>query len=110
MRASRLEESQVAGISNAALALGTVVLVGCIFTRQRRLFGSAILPETRRFDIAMLTCVAFLVVALTARSVGLAPGLGFAPYLACLLFLLMGAIQVFVRIVFYTSDDGSDDP
>ena len=54
LRASRLEEPQVAAISSALLALATLFLTVFSFARQRSLFGSAILPETRLFDVGLL--------------------------------------------------------
>ncbi len=109
-RAAGLADSSSASLSSALLAVATVVLVGNFFARQRRLVGSVLLPETRLFDFLLMTSATLLVMALSLRSVGFLPQLGFAPYVACLLFFLLGAIQAFVRIVFFANDaDGNRD-
>ncbi len=107
-RAAGLADSASASLSSALLAVATVVLVGHLFSRQRRLFGSVLLPETRLFDFFLITSATLLAMALSLRSVGFLPQLGFAPYVACLLFFLFGAIQGFVRIVFFASYSDGD--
>ncbi len=103
-RAADLQESSVASVSSALFAVALAILLGRGFARQRRQFGSFFLPETRLFDVFAVTSGALLIGALSLRSAGLLPQLGFAPYVAALLFFLFMAIQVFVRIVFFASD------
>ncbi len=107
-RATGLSESSVASVSSALFAVALAIAVGRGLAIQRRHFGSLFLSETRLFDVLGLTSVALLIGALSLRSAGLLPQLGFAPYVAGLLFFLFMAIQVFVRIVFFASDADAD--
>ncbi len=108
-RAAGLADSYAASFSSALFAVATLVVVGDLFARQRRIFGSVLNPDTRLFDWYIITSATLLAVALSLRSVGFLPQLGFAPYVACLLFFLFGAIQVFVRIVFFASYSDGDN-
>ena len=107
-RAADLQESSVASVSSALFAVALAITTARSFARQRRHFGSFFLPETRVFDVLGFTSAALLIGALSLRSAGLLPQLGFSPYVAALLFFLFMAIQVFVRIVFFASDADSD--
>jgi len=108
--AAGLADSSTASLSSALFAVATLMVVGDIFARQRRIFGSVLNPDTRLFDWYIITSATLLAVALSLRSVGFLPRLGFAPYVACLLFFMFGAIQVFVRIVFFASySDGENE-
>ena len=84
------------------MALAILLVRG--LARQRSNFGSLLLPEIRLFDVFMLTSTGLLMVALSLRSAGLVPQLGFAPYISALLFALFLGVQAFVRIVFFASD------
>ncbi len=109
-RAADLADSSTASLSSALFAVTTIMVVGDLFVRQRRIFGNILNPETRLFDWYLITSATLLAIALSLRSVGFLPQLGFAPYVACLLFFMFGAIQVFVRIVFFASySDGEDE-
>ncbi len=103
-RAAGLQESSVASVSSAMFAVALAIVGGRAFARQRVQFGSLFLPETRLFDVCLLTSAALLIGTLSLRSAGLLPQLGFAPYVSALLFSLFGAIQAFVRIVFFARD------
>ncbi len=103
-RAAGLQESSVASVSSAMFAVALAIVGGRAFARQRVQFGSLFLPETRLFDVCLLTSAALLIGTLSLRSAGLLPQLGFAPYVSALLFCLFGAIQAFVRIVFFARD------
>jgi hypothetical protein len=107
-RAAGLLESSVASLSSALFAVAFAILVGRAFARQRRQFGTLFLPETRLFDVFGFASAVLLIGALSLRSAGLLPQLGFAPYVTALLFFLFAAIQVFVRIVFFASDADAD--
>ena len=85
-----------------------VVLMPMTFLRQRRVSGHFLLPGTRVFDLFMIASATLLALALSFRSAGLLPQLGFAPYVACLLFFLLVAVQGFVRIVFFESHADDD--
>ncbi len=102
--AAGLQESSVASVSSALFAVALAILLVRGLARQRSNFGSLLLPEIRLFDVFMLTSTGLLIVALSLRSAGLVPQLGFAPYVSALLFSLFGAIQAFVRIVFFARD------
>ncbi len=103
-RAADLQESSVASVSSALFAVALAILLPRGFARQRRHFGSFFLPETRLFDVLAVTSGALLVGALSLRSADLLPQLGFAPYLASLLSILLVAISMFVRFVFFASE------
>ena len=103
-RAAGLQESSVASVSSALFAVALAILLGRGLSHQRRQFGSLLLPEIRLFDVSMITSVGLLIVALSLRSAGLVPQLGFAPYVSALLFALFLGVQAFVRIVFFASD------
>ncbi len=103
-RAAGLQESSVTSVSSALFALALAILTGLAFARQRRQFGSLILPETRLFDVCLLACAVLLIGSLSLQSAGWVPQLGSAPYVLALLFALFGGIQAFVRIVFFASD------
>ena len=109
-RAAGLADSSSASLSSALLAMTTVAFVAGGLGRQRRLFGTVLLPGTRLYDIFIITSGALLAIALSLRAVGFLPQLGFAPYVACLLFFLLSAIRVFVGIVFFANhDDGNHE-
>ena len=103
-RAAGLQESSVASVSSALFAVGLAILSGRGLARQRRQIGSLLLPEIRLFDVSLLTIMVLLIGALSLRSAGLLPQLGFAPYVSALLFSLFVGVQAFVRIVFFASD------
>ena len=107
-RAADLQESSVASVSSALFAVALAILIGNGFGRQRRQFGRFFLPETRLFDVCGFASGVLLVGALSFRSAGMLSQLGFAPYVAALLFCLFMAIQVFVRLVFFASDADAD--
>ncbi len=94
----------VASVSSALFAVALAILLVRGLARQRSDFGSLLLSEIRLFDVSMLTSTGLLIVALSLRSAGLVPQLGFAPYVSALLFALFVGVQAFVRIVFFASD------
>lgn len=102
---TNLSPAAVVTFTHFALAAASVGILCLIFGRQRKRFGSLILPEARILDSFGLISALALVALLCARALGLFPELGFGPYIACLLFFLLIAIYVFVRIVFFASDD-----
>ena len=108
LRAAGLADSSTASFSSALFAVATLMVVGDLFARQRRIFGNVLNPKTRLFDWYLITSATLLVMALSLRSVGFLPQLGFAPYVTCLLFFLFGAIQVFVRLMFFASYSDSE--
>ena len=104
-RPAQLADATTAAASSGLFAVATVILGGRIFSRQRTYFGGVLLPETRFFDIATIAVSVALAGGLAARTFGLFPQLGFAPYIACLLFFLFVATQAFVRLVFFASEN-----
>ena len=107
-RAAGLAECSTASFSSGLFAAATVVLMPMNFLRQRRVSGHFLLPGTRVFDLFLIASGTLLALALSFRSAGLLPQLGFAPYVACLLFFLLVAVQGFVRIVFFESHADDD--
>ena len=103
-RAAGLQESSVASVSSAMFAVALAILGGRAFARQRVQFGGLFLPETRLFDVCLIASAVLLIGALSLRSAGLVPQLGFSPYVLALLFALFGGVQAFVRIVFFAGD------
>jgi hypothetical protein len=107
-RAAGFDDPEVMSASSFLFAVGGLLVAVDVLLRQHRRLGTVLLPETRVFDIVNIAITTVLVAALFARSAGYLPGLGFAPYIAGLLYALAISIAMFVRIVLFTANDDSD--
>jgi hypothetical protein len=82
------------------LAVTSPLLVGSIYVRQRRLFGSGLIRETLLFDTFVMASAVVVETALIVNCLGLFFEPRFAAYLLGVLFPLAVAVAMFIRAIF----------
>jgi len=88
------------------LAVTSPMLVGSIYVRQRRLFGTGLIRETILFDSFVVVVALLVEAALIVNFLGSLFESHFAAYLTGVLFPLAVAVAMFIRAIF--SADASD--
>ncbi len=106
--ATELGSATTVFVSHLLLATASIGILLLVFVRQKKRFGSWILPESWLFDTTGLSVATCLTALLCVRAAGYLPELGYGPYIAVLFFYLTIAIYVFVRIVFFASNQVLD--
>jgi hypothetical protein len=82
------------------LAVTSPLLVGSIYVRQRRLFGSGLIRETLLFDTFVVASAVVVETALIVNFLGWFFEPRFAAYLLGVLFPLAVAVAMFIRAIF----------
>jgi hypothetical protein len=82
------------------LAITSPLLVGSIYVRQRRLFGTGLIRETLLFDTFVMIMAVVVETALIVNCFGTAFETHFSVYLLGVLFPLGVAVAMFIRAIF----------
>jgi hypothetical protein len=85
---------------SAILAITSPMLVGSIYVRQRRLFGTGLIRETLLFDTFVVIMAVFVEAVLIVNCFGTFFEQHFAAYLLGVLFPLGVAVAMFIRAIF----------
>jgi hypothetical protein len=85
---------------SGVLAVTSPLLVGSIYVRQRRLFGSGLIRETLLFDTFVVASAVVVEIALIVNCLGIFFEPRFAAYLMGVLFPLGVAVAMFIRAIF----------
>jgi len=95
---------------SAILAITSPMLVGSIYVRQRRLFGSGLIRETLLFDTFVVIMAVLVEIALIVNCLSAFFEPRFAAYLLGVLFPLSVAIAMFIRAIFASDANDRDAP
>jgi len=87
-------------IGSGIIAIASPLLVGSIYVRQRRLFGSGLIRETLLFDSFVMIMAALVEITLILNCLGVLFESRFAAYLMGVLFPLGFAVAMFIRAIF----------
>ena len=101
-------EQQTWAIGSGVLALTSPFHVGSIYSRQRRLFGSALLRETLLFDTFVIIVAVGVEAVLILNCLGVLFTPRFSGYLLGILLPLGVAVAMFVRAIFTSNAQGID--
>ena len=82
------------------LAVTSPLLVGSIYVRQQRLFGSGLIRETLLFDTFVMVSAVVVETALILNFLGIFFESHFSAYLLGVLFPLAVAVAMFIRAIF----------
>lgn len=104
LRSSSLSDEIAVSVSSGLLSATALASIIVGLTRQKITTGEQFLPESRTTDLIGAVIALLICLSLGARSVGYFPALGFGPYLGALVYLLLAAIAVFVRTVFFVAE------
>jgi hypothetical protein len=92
------------------LAITSPLLVGSIYVRQRRLFGTGLIRETLLFDTTVIVAAVLVEIALIVNCLGILFASHFAAYLLGVLFPLAVAVAMFIRAIFASDAIERDIP
>ena len=101
-----VESEKIWTLGSGILAVTSPLLVGSIYVRQRRLFGTGLIRETLLFDTFVVIMAALVEIALVVNFLGAEFESHFAAYLLGVLFPLGVAVAMFIRAIF--AADASD--
>ncbi len=101
-----VDSERIWTIGSGILAITSPLLVGSIYVRQRRLFGTGLIRETLLFDTFVVIMAVVVEIALVINFLGLVFESRFAAYLLGVLFPLGVAVAMFIRAIF--AADASD--
>ena len=87
-------------LGSGILAITSPLLVGSIYVRQQRLFGSGLIRETVLFDSFVVFCAIVVEAVLIANCLGIFFKPRFSAYLLGVLFPLGVAVAMFIRAIF----------
>ncbi len=95
-----VDSEKIWALGSGILAITSPLLVGSIYVRQRRLFGSGIIRETLLFDTFVVAIAVLVEIVLIVNCLGVFFEARFAAYLAGVLFPLSVAVAMFIRAIF----------
>ena len=95
---------------SAILAITSPMLVGSIYVRQRRLFGTGLIRETLLFDTLVVIMAIFVESVLIVNCFGSIFEQHFAAYLLGVLFPLGVAVAMFIRAIFAADANDRSTP
>ena len=95
-----VDSEKVWALGSGILAITSPLLVGSIYVRQRRLFGTSLIRETVLFDTFVMVTAALVENALIVNCLGSLFESHFAAYLLGVLFPLAVAVAMFIRAIF----------
>jgi hypothetical protein len=104
-----VDSERIWTLGSGILAITSPLLVGSIYVRQRRLFGTGLIRETLLFDTFVVAVAVVVETALIVNCLGIFFESHFAAYLLGVLFPLSVAVAMFIRAIF-ASDAADRDP
>ena len=105
-----VDSERIWTFGSGILAVTSPLLVGSIYVRQRRLFGSGLIRETLLFDTFVVASAIVVEVALIVNCLGWFFEPRFAAYLLGVLFPLAVAVAMFIRAIFAADAHDRDVP
>ena len=105
-----VDSERIWTFGSGILAVTSPLLVGSIYVRQRRLFGSGLIRETLLFDTFVVASAIVVEVALIVNCLGWFFEPRFAAYLMGVLFPLAVAVAMFIRAIFAADAHDRDVP
>jgi hypothetical protein len=95
-----VDSEKIWALGSGILAITSPLLVGSIYVRQRRLFGTGLIRETLLFDTFVVVMAVLVEIALIVNFLGTLFESRFAAYLLGVLFPLGVAVAMFIRAIF----------
>jgi len=105
-----VNDEKIWALGSGILALTSPFLVGSIYVRQRRLFGSGLIRETLLFDTLVVAMAVLVEIVLIVNFLGVLFESRFAAYLLGVLFPLSVAVAMFIRAIFASDAIDRDPP
>jgi hypothetical protein len=105
-----VDDEKIWALGSGILALTSPFLVGSIYVRQRRLFGSGLIRETLLFDTFVVALAVLVEIVLIVNFLGVFFESRFAAYLLGVLFPLSVAVAMFIRAIFASDAIDRDPP
>lgn len=105
-----VDNEKMWALGSGILALTSPFLVGSIYVRQRRLFGSGLIRETLLFDTFVVAMAVLVEIVLIVNFLGVIFESRFAAYLLGVLFPLSVAVAMFIRAIFASDAIDRDPP
>ena len=105
-----VDSEKIWAIGSGILAITSPLLVGSIYVRQQRLFGSGLIRETLLFDTFVVVMAGLVEIALIVNCLGAVFESHFAAYLLGVLFPLSVAVAMFIRAIFASDAAERDLP
>jgi len=105
-----VDDEKIWALGSGILALTSPFLVGSIYVRQRRLFGSGLIRETLLFDTLVVAMAVLVEIVLIVNFLGVLFESRFAAYLLGVLFPLSVAVAMFIRAIFASDAIDRDPP
>jgi hypothetical protein len=99
------ELDRIWAIGSGVIAATAPLHIGSVWSRQRRLFGTALLRETLLFDTLVVTLAILVEAVLIANCLGWLFEPRFAVYLLGVLLPLGVAVAMFIRAIFAAEAD-----
>lgn len=104
-----VDSERIWALGSGVLAAASPLLVGSIYVRQRRLFGTSLIRETILFDTFVVVMAVLVEIVLIVNCLGMFFESHFAAYLLGVLFPLGVAVAMFIRAIFaYDADDRAE--
>ncbi len=105
-----VDSEKIWAFGSGILAITSPLLVGSIYVRQRRLFGTGLIRETLLFDTFVVIMAALVEIALIVNCLGMIFESHFSAYLLGVLFPLGVAVAMFIRAIFAADASDRDIP
>jgi len=105
-----VENDRIWSLGSGILATTSPFLVGSIYVRQRRLFGTSLIRETLLFDTFVVVMAVLVEIVLIVNCLSTFFEPRFAAYLLGVLFPLGVAVAMFIRAIFAFNADERDTP
>jgi hypothetical protein len=105
-----VDSEKIWALGSGILAITSPLLVGSIYVRQRRLFGTGLIRETLLFDTSVVITAVVVEIALVVNCLSELFESHFAAYLLGVLFPLAVAVAMFIRAIFSSDAIESDRP
>ena len=105
-----VDSDKIWSLGSGILATTSPFMVGSIYVRQRRLFGTSLIRETLLFDTFVVVMAVLVEIALIVNFLGTLFESRFAAYLLGVLFPLGVAVAMFIRAIFASDAIERDVP
>jgi hypothetical protein len=105
-----VDSERIWALGSGVLATTSPLLVGSIYVRQRRLFGTGLIRETLLFDTFVVVLAVMVEIVLVMNCLGVLFEPRFAAYLLGVLFPLAVAVAMFIRAIFASDAIENDLP